>query len=155
MTIIVDSSERIPSFYTKTTEYSLILVHRLKKQIKIFSFFIVSKCFFRHNFSTIRILCTTIATVQVERLIVVLLIYVYIMYAHAIHSSGSMADRRPRLEITTSVAKRIGRPQIRGSMNDLLSLHPHPWKERNVVNPSQDSMIPGSRRLSLAGGASV
>lgn len=37
----------------------------------------------------------------------------------------------------------------------LLSLHSHPWKERNAVNPSQDSMIPGSRRLSLAGGASV
>lgn len=36
MTIIVDSSERMPSFYTKTTEYSLTLVHRLKKQINIF-----------------------------------------------------------------------------------------------------------------------
>lgn len=103
----------MPSFYTKTTEYSSTLVRCFKKQIKIF--FIVSKYFFRHNFSTIRILSPwTIVTVQVERLIVVLLIYVYIMYAHAIHSFGSMADRRPRLEITTSIAKRIGRPQIRG-----------------------------------------
>lgn len=81
--------------------------------------------------------------------------YVYATFAplFGIYGRSGPFLRSPREETLDDIAM-LRRPQIRGSMIDRIMLNTL-TVEGIATNPSQDSMIPGSRRLSFAGGASV